>query len=273
MSNFILCSPASSGLSLAIAQYLFKTTRLNLVCTTRESNSHEVRSAIIRPFRAEMVRGELLSDRIKVVRIDMVNEKSMRAAAQQVPELLGMSPVLRFAWICPGVLYPERNPEELEVEKVKEMFNVNAIGPLLMLKHFGRFLPRGGTELSQHTEGLPTQVGAMWVNMSARLGSISDNDLGGWYSYRSSKAALNQITKTFDIHLKQQGYNAMCIGMHPGTVKTKLARGQFWRGVQHAGKLLMEPAEAAEKVVTVARNMELERRGRCWDYKGNEVLP
>lgn len=109
--------------------------------------------------------------------------------------------------------------------------------------------------------------------MSARVGSISDNSLGGWYSYRASKAALNQATKTFDVYLRQKGGRAMCVGMHPGTVRTGLGGGEFWEGVRRQGKVLLETGEAAERVVGVVRRLSGEQGGRCWDWKGEEIPP
>lgn len=176
--------------------------------------------------------------------------------------------------MTPGILHPERKPDDLDCQKIKETFDVNVIGHLLMIKYFSKYLPRGSSDTSvpnEHRKGLPESGNAVWVNMSARVGSISDNQLGGWYSYRASKAALNQVTKTFDIFLRQKGGKAICVGMHPGTVKTGLGGGEFWEGVQKQGKLLMEPAEAAERLVGVVRTLKAEQGGRCWDWKGQEV--
>lgn len=107
--------------------------------------------------------------------------------------------------------------------------------------------------------------------MSARVGSTSDNSLGGWYSYRASKAGVNSITKSFDQWLKiRSGDNAMAIAYHPGTVKTGLSK-EFWGNVKE-GKLF-EPEFAVEKMGEVFRGVGLEGRGRCWDWKGEEILP
>lgn len=107
--------------------------------------------------------------------------------------------------------------------------------------------------------------------MSARVGSISDNSLGGWYSYRSSKAAVNQITKTFDNYLKSTAADkAMAISMHPGTVKTGLSK-EFWGGVKE-GKLF-SPEFAVERLCKVVEELGVEGRGRCWDWNGTEIPP
>lgn len=109
--------------------------------------------------------------------------------------------------------------------------------------------------------------------MSARVGSISDNNgLGGWYSYRASKAAVNQIVKTFDLHLQRtSGEKAVCVGLHPGTVKTGLSEA-FWGNVKE-GKLF-EAEWVAGRLVEVLKGVGGEgARGRCWDWEGKEVVP
>lgn len=112
--------------------------------------------------------------------------------------------------------------------------------------------------------------------MSARVGSISDNSLGGWYSYRASKAALNQVIKTFDNHLKSSaGEKCIAIGLHPGTVKTGLSR-EFWGGVKEGR--LFEKEWVAERLVGLCTEsggsgIEVGGRGRCWDWGGKAVMP
>lgn len=107
--------------------------------------------------------------------------------------------------------------------------------------------------------------------MSARVGSISDNRLGGWYSYRASKAGVNQLVKTFDNHLRTAaGENAVAVALHPGTVKTDLSK-EFWGNVKE-GKLF-EREWVAERLVQVVNGVGTEGRGRCWDWEGKEVLP
>ncbi|KAI9771553.1 MAG: hypothetical protein M1835_006417 [Candelina submexicana] len=107
--------------------------------------------------------------------------------------------------------------------------------------------------------------------MSARVGSISDNALGGWYSYRASKAAVNQITKSFDIYLRNRsGEKAIAIALHPGTVKTGLSK-EFWASTKE--EKLFSAEFAAERLVEVVKGVGVEGRGRCWDWEGKEILP
>jgi len=139
---------------------------------------------------------------------------------------------------------------------------------MMLLKHFSPFLPRKSTNLAQ-IDGLPKQ--AVWATMSARVGSITDNRLGGWYSYRASKAAVNQMAKTFDNYLQTSaGEKAMSVSLHPGTVKTGLSQ-EFWGNVKE--EKLCSAEFAAEKLLEVVNNRKMEDRGKCWDWKGEEIPP
>lgn len=143
---------------------------------------------------------------------------------------------------------------------------------MLMLKHFSPFLPRKHASLntSAHDmQGLPAV--ATTALMSARVGSISDNRLGGWYSYRASKAGVNQLVKTFDNHLRTaSGENAMAVALHPGTVKTDFSK-EFWSNVKK--DKLFEKEWVAERLLDVIGKVGLDGRGKCWDWDGKEVPP
>ena len=107
--------------------------------------------------------------------------------------------------------------------------------------------------------------------MSARVGSTSDNGLGGWYSYRASKAAVISIAKSLDIYLRQScGDNAICVSLHPGTVKTALSE-EFWGSMLK--EKLFTSEFAAEKLIQVAKTIGLDGRGKCWDWEGKEIKP
>ncbi|KAL9104991.1 MAG: hypothetical protein Q9187_008838, partial [Circinaria calcarea] len=148
-------------------------------------------------------------------------------------------------------------------------FKINALGPILLMKHFSPFLPKKATEIDSSLDGLPSS--AVFAMMSARVGSITDNSAGGWYSYRSSKAAVNQIAKSLDIYLKNSsGEKAMAVSLHPGTVKTSLSE-EFWESTPK-GKLFT-PEYSAERLIEVVRGLGREDRGKCWDWEGKEIPP
>jgi NAD(P)-dependent dehydrogenase (short-subunit alcohol dehydrogenase family) len=175
---------------------------------------------------------------------------------------------LHLAFAIPGILYPEKAPSQLDYVHITQTFAVNTIGPLLLMKHFAPFLPTKASTLSSE-QGLPPH--AVWLTMSARVGSTTDNQLGGWFSYRSSKAGVTSITKSLDNYLKgKSGDKAIAIAYHPGTVKTDLSK-EFWNSVPK--EKLFTPEYAVENMVDVVTNIGLDQRGRCWDWKGTEVPP
>ncbi|KAI0712041.1 NAD-P-binding protein [Earliella scabrosa] len=288
MSPFILISPATRGLSLALVRHYLRTTSLPVFGTYRPhppaqlgtSTSEEprtpdsVREHILRPLSAHGVD----PTRLRVLPLDLTSEESIASAAdalgQALLELSTDPSYIRIAFFLGGLLYPERQPADLDLEKIMETFKLNTISHMLLIKHFSRFLPPAAsprTSESNEDEQLDTASSlAKWVHASARVGSVSDNRLGGWYSYRASKAALNQVIRTFDLHLQAKKLPAICVGVHPGTVKTDLSKA-FWKSVP-PGKLF-EPDFAAEKLAEVVQKLGAAQRGRVWDWKGDEVKP
>jgi NAD(P)-dependent dehydrogenase (short-subunit alcohol dehydrogenase family) len=107
-------------------------------------------------------------------------------------------------------------------------FAANAIGPALLMKHFWPLIPKEGK--------------SVFATLSTKVGSIGDNHLGGWYSYRASKAALNQIVRTTAIELKRRRPEAICVALHPGTADSNLSAP-----FSKAGLAVHSPAAAAER--------------------------
>jgi NAD(P)-dependent dehydrogenase (short-subunit alcohol dehydrogenase family) len=145
-------------------------------------------------------------------RIDLTDESSIAEAAGQAAQL----PNLRLVFVATGLLHddyglqPEKALRALDPAAMARNFAVNATGPALVLKHFAPLLPRRGK--------------SVFAAISARVGSISDNRLGGWYSYRASKAALNMMLKTAAIELGRTRKELVVLGLHPGTVDTGLSK-------------------------------------------------
>jgi NAD(P)-dependent dehydrogenase (short-subunit alcohol dehydrogenase family) len=177
---------------------------------------------------------------------------------------------LRLAFAIPGVLHPEKSPAQIDANKALDTFKINTIGPMLIMKHFSAFLPKKKMHILNSDEyGLPPF--AVYCSMAARVGSTTDNQKGGWYSYRASKAGVTSVMKTFDLYLQQtSGDQAIAIALHPGTVKTGLSK-DYWDTVKP--EQLFAPEFAAAKLIDVTRSMSLSGRGKCWDWKGDEVKP
>ncbi|SMO89570.1 SDR family NAD(P)-dependent oxidoreductase [Paracoccus laeviglucosivorans] len=141
--------------------------------------------------------------------LDLMNEDTIRSA---VLTLAGRP--LRLAVVATGVLHdsdivPEKTVRDLSPESMSRVLAINTVGPALLMKHLLPLLPRQGK--------------AVFAVLSAKVGSISDNRLGGWYSYRASKAALNQLVRTAAIELGRTHPDAACVALHPGTVATDLS--------------------------------------------------
>ena len=155
-----------------------------------------------------------------------------------------------------GVLHseewmPEKKLDDLNATQLAEMFNTNTIGPALTIKHFSKLLdPKHG----------------VMATLSAKVGSIEDNRLGGWYSYRASKAALNMIVKTASIEFARTKPNIALIALHPGTVNSGLS--QPFRD-QQIGR---DPLEAVTDMFNVLANVNKEDSGSFLTYSG-EKLP
>ena len=147
---------------------------------------------------------------------------------------------------------PEKTINEVKQKLMIDMMTINAIGPALLLKNFSKKLDK--TKFS------------VFVNLSARVGSITDNRLGGWISYRSSKAALNQIIKTSSIEINRRNKNAICVGLHPGTVKTS-----FTEKFQNTTETI-SPDESVKMMMNVVENLSVDDNGYCFAYDG-KVIP
>lgn len=253
---FILVTPATRGLSLALTRHFLRTTSLPVYATHRSGSASDVHQHILSNV------SDVDGDRLKLLPLDLTSESSIKDAASTLAGQLPKDAYLHIGFFTGGILYPEKQPADLDLEKLKETFNINVLAHLLLIKHFSRFLPDSKAKLED--EGTP----AKWVHVSARVGSIEDNRKGGWYSYRSSKAALNQVIKTFDNQLMLRKTPSICIGVHPGTVKTDLSK-DFWGSVPK--DKLFEPEEAAEKLVNVVEKLSEDQRGKVWDYAGKQV--
>ncbi len=190
-------------------------------------------------------------------RVDVTDEATIRAGAAALAD----GPPVGLAIVATGLLHgagvaPEKAARELDPAMLAELFRVNAIGPALVGKHLLPLLPRRGR--------------SVFAALSARVGSIADNRLGGWYGYRASKAALNQILRTFAIELARSRPDAICLGLHPGTVGTGLS-APFRAGVP--AEDLFTPERAARQLLAVIDAAGSAESGRVLAWDGSVVPP
>ena len=186
--------------------------------------------------------------------LDLLDEDSIAAAAEACAARPPRWVICAAGILHEGGLQPEKSLRELDAQRLARVLAVNAIGPALVIKHFAPLLPRSGRSVI--------------AALSARVGSIGDNRLGGWYSYRASKAALNQLIRTASIELARSRREAIVVGLHPGTVDTRLSAP--FRGNVAPGKLFT-PELSAGRLLDVLEGLPSSASGRCYAWDGSEV--
>jgi NAD(P)-dependent dehydrogenase (short-subunit alcohol dehydrogenase family) len=181
---------------------------------------------------------------------DLRNEASIQAAAARLAD-----ETFELIFDATGVLTindtgPEKSLADLDPAIMAQSFQINAIGPALVLKHFFDRLPRSAR--------------GVFATLSARVGSIGDNRLGGWYSYRASKAALNQLMHGAAIEVARKRPESVILCLHPGTVPTPLS-APYARDHTHTPKV------AAERLLQVIDTANVEQSGGFFAYDGSEI--
>eukprot|EP00850_Spirogloea_muscicola_P004544 SM000019S05088 [mRNA] locus=s19:885074:887305:- [translate_table: standard] len=202
--------------------------------------------------------------RLTVLPLDVTREDTIAAAASCVEEAHGRLDLLvNTAGILhiPGKVQPETSLGKVNPEALLLTYQVNAMGPILVLKHMHKLLKAGGGR------GLG-RPGAVVANLSARVGSIRDNALGGWYAYRASKTALNQLTKTAAVEIARRREPIILVLLHPGTVNTGLSK-PFQRNVPE-GKLFT-PTYSVERLLGIVDGLKLADSGRFFAWDGQEI--
>jgi NAD(P)-dependent dehydrogenase (short-subunit alcohol dehydrogenase family) len=192
--------------------------------------------------------------RIIHINIDVTDEVSVKAAASKIEENR-----LDRLIVATGVLHtksfgPEKSIKDIKIENFVKIFSVNTFGPALIGKYFLPLMTKDQKSIVAF--------------LSARVGSISDNKLGGWYAYRASKSALNQIIKNFSIEAKRTNSSGIIIGLQPGTVKSKLSE-PFQKNVKK-GKLFL-PEDSVDSLVKVIENVMQNDSGKIFDWEGEEI--
>jgi len=195
------------------------------------------------------------SPKVANLTFDFTDEDSLIAAAQALQEVGPFDLIIVATGLLQGEgISPEKNMRALSHDGLAKSFEINTIGPAMTAKHFAPLLRRDEK--------------AVFAALSARVGSISDNRLGGWYAYRASKAALNMVLKTLAIEIGRRFKNQVIVGLHPGTVDTNLSK-PFQSNVPE-GKLFT-PDYSAEKLLGVVDGLSFEDSGNLFDWAGEQV--
>ena len=186
---------------------------------------------------------------------DLLDESSIEHAA----ELISRGGPLHLVVVATGLLQdedttPEKRAHDLSPSAMERLSRINAIGPALIAKHFLPLLDR--------------ERKSVFAALSARVGSIEDNHLGGWHSYRASKAALNMLVKNHAIELAYRNTSAVCVALHPGTVATSLSE-PFQRNVPT--EKLFTPEHAVAQMVTVIDRLTPADSGGLFAWDGRRI--
>jgi NAD(P)-dependent dehydrogenase (short-subunit alcohol dehydrogenase family) len=247
-NSHALVQGASRGIGLEFVRQLLAAPEIGRVfagCRTPERAGELAAVAAAEP-------------RLRLVPLDVNDEASVARAAAQVA---GVTERLHLVVNCAGLLHggaaqlvPEKRLADVRPEALAASFAVNAMGPLLVAKHFERLLA--------HRER------AVFASVSARVGSIGDNRLGGWYAYRGAKAAQNMFTKTLAIEWARTRRNVICVALHPGTTDTDLSR-PFQANVPP--EKLFSPARTVQQLLAVIDRLTPAGTGRFYSWDGSEI--
>lgn len=240
----LLLAGASGGIGLAMLRQLLREDRWQRVYALYRRPSQ--------PLEA-LAKDE---NRLQLLQVDLSSDEDLEALPAKLEGPLN--------WVIntTGLLHdsesgmqPEKSLQQLQRGNLMAGYEVNAINHLLLLKALEPRLAR--------RESLKI------ASLSARVGSIGDNRLGGWYGYRASKAALNQLMHTLAIEMTRLNRQSVCVTLHPGTTDTKLSRPFQGRVPSHK---LFAPAFAASQLLDVLERLAPAQTGRCFAWDG-EAIP
>lgn len=212
-----------------------------------ESTIHAFSSGVVRT----------IGSNIKSHAIDYTSESSFEEAASQASQEKPLDlVVVANGLLHEGTITPEKSLRDLSAEKFYRLYEANTVVPALMAKYFLPVLNRDRR--------------AIFAVLSARSGSISDNELGGWYAYRAAKAALNMIIKNSAIEVGRRNKQAVIVALHPGTVDSDLS-APFKNHV--AKDKLFTPDYSVQKMMEVLQRLTAEHSGRLFSWEGEEIAP
>ena len=244
---------ASRGLGLEMARQLVEKG-YKVVATCRNPDSSEGLQAL----------GAAYPGRVLPARLDVTESDTIGAVAAMIEADESFEGAIDVVINSTGILHegsqdrsPERQIAEIDRDWMLQSFNVNTVGPLLVVQALLPFLRRN----RKSERGL-----AVVANLSARVGSIGDNKTGGWYSYRMSKSALNMATRNLSHELKR--HNVCAVALHPGTVDTDLTK-PYQKGIK-ADKLF--PVErGAAQIIDIIEGVSLNDGGKFFAWDGSEI--
>ena len=181
--------------------------------------------------------------------IDITKEKDIKIVSEEIyKKKYNISLLINaVGYLHDEELKPEKKSQDINLAYMKKSFEINSIGPALLIKYFAPLMSKN--------------TGSLFISMSAKVGSISDNYLGGWYSYRASKAALNQIIRTASIEYKRKNPKITFLSLHPGTVSTKLSKPYIGNNNN-----IFTPQTAAKRILSTLEKININDSGLLVNY-------
>ncbi|XP_007244642.3 C-factor [Astyanax mexicanus] len=260
MAAVALVQGASRGLGLEFCRHLMQhRAPAAVIATCRDPDTAPALAALSGEY----------PDRLAVMRVDITREEQVRSAAERLSSTF---PKLDLLINCAAVLHPsgrgETSLRDVSAQGITATLATNTVGPLLMAKYFSPLLKKGTGAFGQQPEDKAKQHSGVLVNMSARVGSIGDNALGGWYSYRMSKAALNMATRNLSIELGRSQPKIVCVSLHPGTVNTDLSRPYHKNVPQHK---LFSTQYSVQCLMDIIDSLSMDKSGKAYAWDGSEI--
>ncbi len=245
----IVIAGASQGLGLSLCQTYLEANSENIVIGTYRSTITNLMEELQTKYQTRLI----------WFLLDIENEDGFSNMKSTLHEL-SITEIHRFI-NCIGALQieglvAERRVEEVSLENMKKSFLVNSIPTMLFAKYLKEFFKH------KHY--------AVFAAISAKVASLSDNSLGGWYSYRASKTALNMFIKNLSLEFKRLGTEKYVVTIHPGTTQTRLSE-PFMKAAEKKYKI-HTPKESAENIFNVIENLKPENQGQFLNYD-HTILP
>jgi len=238
---------ASTGIGLAFVREYLEDKKIKKVIASSRQPECSVLAELINQY----------PDKLEIYALDLESQSSIDDCAEQIINSnSSLDLILNVAgFLHSNSIKPEKRISDLNLANLSKTFSINTFGPALLT-----------SKLLQLLKGSPHSVIA---NLSAKVGSIEDNKSGGWYSYRSSKAAQNMLTKNLAIELSMSSqFSTLCVSLHPGTVDTDLSK-PFLRNINKDNLFTSE--DCVENLIKVINNLKEEDNGNFLDWSGKKI--
>ncbi|KAK6174324.1 hypothetical protein SNE40_017627 [Patella caerulea] len=258
MTSVSLIQGASRGIGLQFCKSLLKRSKdATVIATCRNPDSAEDLHKLKNDYPASL----------HIYKIDVTKESEIKRTSSEIAKNFDNLDLLINS---SAILHPsgrgETSLRDVSSEGIMNTIAVNTAGPLLVAKYFTPLLTKGNGSFGLQDSEPKKKHAAVLVNMSAKVGSITENGLGGWYSYRMAKTALNMATKNLSIELGRGKNRVICVSLHPGAVDTDLSR-PYHKNVPN----LFSTEYSVDCLLKVIDSLKVEDSGKFLTYDRTEM--